>query len=1619
MFPIKTKSRIQIYKISKTPFLAPRLFSTRKALPFGPIRPVSSVHHPLQTERAGGRTMADESEQRTRMQMWEAIRRLSDAERERVQQLIVAPASSSSRKDAMRIPLTLVDADDGDEAAASHTTIGGGALPEDNQADNDAVLPATKKPSARITQWSPSDLIHAFLEHLHHAVQSQQATSASAATTSEPSVTGHPAADKTAQRMVRPTTSSKSSSFALQKDDFPSLLSAPAKAANAPQKPNAKVAKRRITTTLLSDQNVITRPVLHAVAFPPLGGGGVTADAAARSQSIATTNSNPWAKRELLERRMMSSVEPGGAPATGAIPESPAQSPVLTKSRVGHHDKTADTVQVKKLFDDSPPNGPKRVQPFPVVSSQRPEPAAASCQSPVMVTTPLKVSSGAQQPPPMLLCVKPKRRQVLLSTTASESNALSLQQLNSTAAAAAVLKPERVKTALDFTPNVQAAKLYAFLISKRLVGSTCAELQLLISLLFRSDCAAASSGSETIGFDSGPTASVATAVSCASSSEFCWRGHCLAFAATVFDGIEHILGSLGSELLQLLTSSLADAGICADMLERLQQLAQRREELRVEESARIGCKLPVETKASAVRDFALPFCEEMDSRLHYRSPTESVLYSNREKVRDSFLDLLRHFQKQQHSLLGIESAQVAASAVASANNLLGEVSPENRWWFAKFFVLELIQVGANPFGESDKDLVLKIMGEDKLVVKNPDRLRKLHRRFSSQKQSTKAPATSTNQAPSGSNSNSSNNNGNHSSKNQSVSSNNNSKSTGGGGKSDSRTENNNHYSNNSTKSSPAGASSGYSVSITATFETTRAYFAENQQFFFHFLHSCDSYEFSQLVKYQLETQFQAIWRDNNTSNSSSSISISSVNTTADARKSFTDVVLKLKVVAKFLGYLRFSPHWHNSSSLVQLSKQNPAFKAAKKEAIWTLENAESVGLDVKLLLEQSIMDAKLSKCVPWLCDYLTMLSLDKLSLSTTYFRQLLVLLERIYHSSRLDALGETGLYIAMQIERVFHVLDVDVAGFLDDTQLRSPVLQPPTSLLLALENVKSSVTFRTGEDTLPFLYSQVFVQSCVNELEDLRGFIQTRAKPSHRALKHVPGGLAHAIPIRKLRPLQVVMEDEHNDELLLLGKADATSAAQPSSSSSSPFGSSATTMSDDDKLSESIFKIHPNLRKVVEFVVEVVATNICEHVLQQIVTPSVDAFINSCVSESGLNPRGSRLTAELDSATILFLQLLDNRTARTIHEDVSKSLSEANRLCEDKVRASVPPLIPPSCHPTLAKAVMLVALNRTRGVVRNLIPKSSRSEFLKRLAFRKKAILKETASKSVAQASNNATTTSTSGSDEDNVVRTLSSMFDEHAGVEDSNEDELLLELRQTSAQIFKLCSTRHARASLDEWTKLHASLSRHVRSFINSLEELDNASVRPESDLETTRRQIHELPVWDATWRVVLSCLRVITRLTHSVTGWAGSSSPSPAESFKALEKTVSGFVDSFISLLNLVLATESHRDVSQREAGDEDRLTGLIRVVSDCLLSTPPSLQLELLEHLEPSALLVQRLVLTPRARVLAAIASVTEKAPAMLSTHLPGNEQHSNNQKATELVSEDSLSTELRARLRARDC
>ncbi|KAI9917722.1 hypothetical protein PsorP6_013375 [Peronosclerospora sorghi] len=67
----------------------------------------------------------------------------------------------------------------------------------------------------------------------------------------------------------------------------------------------------------------------------------------------------------------------------------------------------------------------------------------------------------------------------------------------------------------------------------------------------------------------------------------------------------------------------------------------------------------------------------------------------------------------------------------------------------------------------------------------------------------------------------------------------------------------------------------------------------------------------------------------------------------DVIRDFTDVVLRLEVVAKFLGYHRLAPQWHVSFSNASRADENAAFQALEQQGTETLERVHDAHVDVK------------------------------------------------------------------------------------------------------------------------------------------------------------------------------------------------------------------------------------------------------------------------------------------------------------------------------------------------------------------------------------------------------------------------------------------------------------------------------------------------------------------------------------------------------------------------------------------------------------------------------------------------------------------------------------------------
>ncbi|KAI9918382.1 hypothetical protein PsorP6_012092 [Peronosclerospora sorghi] len=228
--------------------------------------------------------------------------------------------------------------------------------------------------------------------------------------------------------------------------------------------------------------------------------------------------------------------------------------------------------------------------------------------------------------------------------------------------------------------------------------------------------------------------------------------------------------------------------------------------------------------------------------------------------------------------------------------------------------------------------------------------------------------------------------------------------------------------------------------------------------------------------------------------------------------------------------------------------------------------------------------------------------LDRLSLRTRYFEHVLVLLYLVHRSPRLNALGDTGVYLDMQIEKMLQLLNVDKFDARSWDKWRHVVSMEIQTVLECSEGVE-------GQDTLPFLYSQVLVQTCVSEVDDLRAFLQTQVQARRLcAPKATPNAV---VPLRKLRPLQVDDKDE-----------DRTVEAR-------------------DLLADALFKVQPTTKPVVEFVVVSVTTDVCAYVLTHLVTPRADHLVARCVAR-GL---GRNVSHETRDARVASCQQLV--TART------------------------------------------------------------------------------------------------------------------------------------------------------------------------------------------------------------------------------------------------------------------------------------------------------------------------------------------------------------------------------------
>ncbi|KAH9112977.1 hypothetical protein AeMF1_012765 [Aphanomyces euteiches] len=696
---------------------------------------------------------------------------------------------------------------------------------------------------------------------------------------------------------------------------------------------------------------------------------------------------------------------------------------------------------------------------------------------------------------------------------------------------------ERVLEHVDHNLTPPAA-LYTFVLQGKLVPSTNIELQWLFSLLQKDDKDARQ------------------------------------FAVSVLNQVSSWLEAYGVDILKLVIDAIQKANLASPLLDRFTAYIEKYEELRATESQQAGTQLPVEGEARASnRNFAVPFREDTDSRLHFRTPEETVVYSNREKARDSFLALLRTWQSAQSSMTNRQDT-------IQPGVVLDELLSSNHWWFAQLFVTELLQVGINPLGENDRDLVAKIIGDDKL--KNADRLRKLHQRLT----------------------------------------------------------------HNQTKQNSLALERKVAKDDN---DIDAAPFTDNQRFFYEFLTGSNRHEFSSLVATVLHANLVQIL------NTLTSLSPSSL------RKNFSVMVLQAKLLGKFLGWLHFSPYW----TLPQWTNNNAAMEAASREAI-RMRNQIPVPLDINVYLEASIADHTLMAHIPWICDYLMMVTKDPIAVETTYFQKVFNRLQQVYCSPRLNASpSENTLYLMLQLEGLLRSKRM--------AQAQSPL---DGGLQIQCQHM----------DAIPFLVNSLYVQSCVKDVAIFRRFLQTLYQDDKQSTSRKV----------KLRPYVV-----QQSSLL-----SVDSMEQPVASKA------------DSALTIAFYKQYPSLQPTVEFVVDTVITNVCHFANTTILQPSAAAFVEKLLSQVN-----SSISKE-DQTLWLTAQVRQQLPAAKIQ--ACRQAREATEpYCRHHIPLAMEVLISPTIPTSVKSVAMNIATEKAIASLESMIKTSLAMEFSKHIVSRMRKLKKE------------------------------------------------------------------------------------------------------------------------------------------------------------------------------------------------------------------------------------------------------------------------------------------------------
>ena len=181
-------------------------------------------------------------------------------------------------------------------------------------------------------------------------------------------------------------------------------------------------------------------------------------------------------------------------------------------------------------------------------------------------------------------------------------------------------------------------------------------------------------------------------------------------------------------------------------------------------------------------------------------------------------------------------------------------------------------------------------------------------------------------------------------------------------------------------------------------EALSSYFPGYQEFFFIFLYSVNSYNFGMHLLQQIAKKTCDLILNQSPSG-------------------FEKRTMDLALLARFLGFLVFSPNWHEEN--IDGNKLKP-FICSYDSGLKLLE---SIGLPVSKIVQEALEGGYTFLVVPWVTELLKMSKWDTISQSSMTFRQILAnlrLIQSITSSDENMASGSSMQLVSFHLETFFN-----------------------------------------------------------------------------------------------------------------------------------------------------------------------------------------------------------------------------------------------------------------------------------------------------------------------------------------------------------------------------------------------------------------------------------------------------------------------------------------------------------------------------------------------------------------------------------------------------------------------